>query len=212
MDLNTPFFKTPGGAIVILSVVLTGVALAWNNIHPTKRQQAALPAQKLTVNADSLQRVRDVERFEGIERRLSAFRVEQYTTSAPAAIEGADELQEIGMLIVQAQSDSLFEARAKAWKRQLVSLQSKSFPALRRAWVGHADKIMWKDDIDITGSGTTVTFTGGTFAANRNIADFYEQVSETLLKLRFRRANFKWYKDADEFTYYTIKSVPDTDL
>ena len=71
---------------------------------------------------------------------------------------------------------------------------------------------MWEHDCDVSISGRTITFTAGIFAANANIKDAYQNISDALRDLRFKRCNFKWYRYADEYTYYTIDSKNDTDL
>jgi hypothetical protein len=58
----------------------------------------------------------------------------------------------------------------------------------------------------------TVEFVSGAFAANANIKKIHLDFRETLLKLRFTRVQYKWYKQASEYTYFTLEPPKDTDI
>lgn len=103
---------------------------------------------------------------------------------------------------------------AEKLKKTVQNIQSKEFPILRKEYVKEAKKIMWEHDIDVSGSSNnrTINFTGGIFAANKNIKEFQENTHTILKNFRFRQANYRWYKGASEFTYYKIYEEKDTDL
>jgi len=50
---------------------------------------------------------------------------------------------------------------------------------------------------------------GAIYANNKNKKDSYNLVSEMLKALRFDRANFKWYKYDNDYTYFEIDSLSD---
>jgi len=97
--------------------------------------------------------------------------------------------------------------------RKLVSAeQVRRFPALRAAQARIFDKGMWEADVDVaaTGAGNSnLRLTGGMFAANRNIKEGVEALSDTLGLLRFRRATFEWYRGSEN-TYYDLKPLADS--
>lgn len=101
---------------------------------------------------------------------------------------------------------------AKKLEKGLKSTQKIIFPKLRKNYIEIADRMLWEEDIDVVGSGKTITFIGGTFASNKNIKDFHEQLSEALSQYRFKQVRYKWYKGDDEYTYYTLHSLDDEDI
>lgn len=89
-----------------------------------------------------------------------------------------------------------------------LSDQSKS-KNLNKFRIDYAKKLkdkLWRNNIDVFVSNNNkhINFTGGTFASNANIEDFYNEIKYDLKDLEFKRANFRWYKNADEYQYFTI--------
>lgn len=103
---------------------------------------------------------------------------------------------------------------AQKLKKTVQNIQAREFPILRKEYLKEAKKIMWEHDIDVSGSSnnTSINFTGGVFAANKNIKDFQEKTDYILKNFRFKRANYRWYKGADEYSYYEPFKGKDTDL
>lgn len=104
---------------------------------------------------------------------------------------------------------------AKELEKKVSSLQIKNFPKLRLAYYKIMKDKLWENDIDvnISGSGNTILkLTAGYFAANKNIKDTQEALNEMLTSLRFKQTQYRWYKGADEFTYYTISSLKDAEI
>ena len=97
-------------------------------------------------------------------------------------------------------------------KSHLKKLQIKEFPRIRSEYAKLVDEKLWSEDIDVSKYGTSITFTGGIFASNKNIQDFQSTISSTLSDFRFKRANYKWYEYDDEYTYYTISSPKDSEI
>lgn len=92
----------------------------------------------------------------------------------------------------------------------LVQKQRQAFPAMRASYGQIMDRELWEADTDVIvqgGGNRTVRFVSGIFAANRNIAAFHRNAQETLYRLRFRRAQYEWYRGSD-FSYYTLQ-VPE---
>jgi hypothetical protein len=115
-------------------------------------------------------------------------------------------------------SDTALANAAKQIEKRLVPLQQKEFPKLRKAYAESIYQTMWKNDIYVTLSGSrnsTIRFTGGVFASNKNIDEFLSMENDrmwtNLKSFRFKRIEFCWYKGQDDdIVYYTTK-VPSDD-
>lgn len=93
-------------------------------------------------------------------------------------------------------------------------LQTKEFPNLRKQYAEIVARKMWENDIEVWANGTGkkyINFSGGVFAANKNIKDFQTQVREVLNMFRFNQARYRWYKGESEYTYYTIYEGKDSE-
>lgn len=93
--------------------------------------------------------------------------------------------------------------------------QVKNFPKIRRAYYEFAKKTLWENDVDVdlSGSGNTVLkFTGGSFAANKNIKITQEALREMLTMLRFKQTQYRWYEGEDEYTYYKMETLKDAEI
>jgi hypothetical protein len=100
-------------------------------------------------------------------------------------------------------------------QKKVIASQQKNFPRVRKAYYEFIKNKLWENDVyvDISGNGNTVIkFTGGFFAANKNIKETQEALSEMLILLRFKQTQYRWYRGQDEFTYYTIESSKDSEL
>ena len=103
-------------------------------------------------------------------------------------------------------------AKSKELAQKAKSLQIKFFPVIRKNYVAMHKHKMWENNIDIRQNGsTTLELSGGIFANNKNIQDTYEMTREALELMRFKRLNFRWYKGADEYTYYNINGPKDSE-
>lgn len=125
-----------------------------------------------------------------------------------------DQLREYSTVVVKYEysNNDKVASKAKQLRKLLEKKQKEIFPRLRKEYARIIDNKMWEHDIDVTSTGTSITFIGGIFAANKNKSEFHSTVQDVLSLLRFKRANYKWYKYDDEYTYYSIPSPADTDL
>jgi len=100
-------------------------------------------------------------------------------------------------------------------RTKVVSLQKKEFPILRKEYGKIVANKLWENDIEVSANGAgykIINFSGGVFAANKNKQDFQTQVQEILKLLRFSQARYRWYKGADEYTFWNLSSNKDTDI
>lgn len=99
--------------------------------------------------------------------------------------------------------------------KYLKRLQVKEFPKIRADYAKFLKKMLWEENIVVSNYGTgksTLQFTGGIFASNKNKKEFQSTLHQTLTDFRFKRTNYKWYKGADEYTYYKIESEKDSEI
>jgi hypothetical protein len=99
-------------------------------------------------------------------------------------------------------------------EKELINLQIKQFPIFRKKYAEISKEEFWRNNIDVScfGKGnSTIQYTGGLFANNANKQDIQDRLSGMLNKLRFKRVNYKWYKYDDEYTYYTLESLKDSE-
>lgn len=86
---------------------------------------------------------------------------------------------------------------------------------MRKSYLDHIKDEMWRNDIDVSIEGkskTTLNFTGGYFASNRNKEEFQTLQQDMLELLRFKRVNYRFTKYDDEYNYYDVKSPKDGDV
>jgi hypothetical protein len=97
----------------------------------------------------------------------------------------------------------------------LRSKQMQFFPVLRDAYGPAMRAELWEADGWAQTKGTgyrTVSLVSAIFAANTNIKETQETMREQLLMLRFTRAEYRWYKEAREYQFYTMSAPSDSEL
>lgn len=96
----------------------------------------------------------------------------------------------------------------------MIQKQIAAFPAMRAGYGRIKGKAVWENDMEITvqgGGNRTIRFIAGMFAANRNIAQFEQDVRSPLSQMRFRRTQYEWYRGS-EYTYYTLEVPQDSEV
>jgi hypothetical protein len=71
---------------------------------------------------------------------------------------------------------------------------------------------VWEHDVLVTTGGEanrTLRLTSVMFASNSNIAQIQRTVHDPLELLRFKRVEYRWYRGADEYTYYRVETPTD---
>jgi hypothetical protein len=111
-----------------------------------------------------------------------------------------------------ARHDAAVQKAAATLREKIAVLQVREFPKMRRAWAQAANREMWEHDVTVSAIGaraTTLNLIGGTFAANHNIRTTEDALSRVLQRLRFRRTQYRWFRDASEYTYFTYTTPDD---
>jgi hypothetical protein len=112
-------------------------------------------------------------------------------------------------------TDAKIKKLGKDLETKLIQLQVKEFPKMRADYGKLVGKTLWEHDVDVAvfgSSNSTIEFTGGVFAANKNIKDAQTAIQDMLKQLRFDKANYKWYSGADQYEYYDIESSKDNEI
>ncbi|MBK6932475.1 MAG: hypothetical protein IPH12_17095 [Saprospirales bacterium] len=167
----------------------------------------------LVVNTDSLEK----ERWNELESELNEFQLRDYIDGELTPMNGVGQLQFFAERVNKAldSGDSLLVERAIGWRSKLSKIQGHAYPQLRKAWAKTLGDKLWRDDIEIRNFGVgydKIEFIGGTFAANRNIEAFQNELHLAFADMRFKRIQYKWYKGADEYTYFSVSSKSDSEL
>lgn len=103
-------------------------------------------------------------------------------------------------------------ALVKDLEKKLSASQVKNYPKLRKAYFEMIKPKFWEEDIyvGLAGKGnTTLKLTGSVFVTNKNIKASQETLHEMFKMLRFKKVEYRWHKEQDEFTYYTVASEND---
>lgn len=101
---------------------------------------------------------------------------------------------------------------AKKVENVLKKVQIKEFPELRKSFIKMTASVLWKEDIYVYGNGSTIKFSGYYYSANRNIEQNQSTLKDQFYRLRFKKSEYRMYKDQSEFTYYKIPSKKDDEL
>lgn len=100
-------------------------------------------------------------------------------------------------------------------KSKVQRIQKQEFPKMRENYADVVAELMWKFDIYVTATGSRnqyINLSGGLFATNKNKLDFQNQLIEMFELLRYSQSRYRWYKEADEYTYWTIYEGNDSDF
>lgn len=115
----------------------------------------------------------------------------------------------------EASDDEDIQKLAKQLKTKVKRVQTREFPILRKNYTEVFAKKMWEEDITVSSNGTGhkyINLTGGIFAANKNKKKFQETIHKTMHNFRFNRVAYRWYKEQNEYDYYTVYEGKDSDL
>lgn len=224
-------FKALGRLALLVLVMIVAIRLAntGNADKPNESAErdavlAAMPSQdRVDVEARRLSEERAelasyVDRLDLEIESIPAINPSTYTESIASINAGVVLIGAWAMVYEQGASLKLDEEDEKK-RQKFRSLASKKqaqmLPVLRDAYGPLMRKQLWEADGSARTFGPgfrTIEFVSGAFARNANIKKIQEQMRETLLMLRFTRAEYKWFKQASEYTYYTLEAPRDSDM
>ncbi len=111
--------------------------------------------------------------------------------------------------------DAGIKKLGKGLKDQIAKVQANEFPIMRKAYRKLLHDKLWVNNVETEISGSTnsiITFTGGTFANNKNKQDAQDALHDMLRLLRFKQSRYKWYEGDDRYTYYEMKTPKDGEV
>lgn len=111
--------------------------------------------------------------------------------------------------------DAAAQQKRQRFRELIIRKQTEMLPRLRDAYGPAMRRQLWEADGSARTFGPgyrTVEFVNVAFARNANIRDIHNEMRENLLILRFTRAQYKWFREASEYSYYTLEPPLDTEL
>lgn len=131
---------------------------------------------------------------------------------------------QMGLVLFAAYADIIKEGKestdeenkklADQLEKKVAARQTKEFPTLRKRYAEVAGEKLWESDVYVSTSGannSVINLTGGLFASNKNIAETQKTLIDILTQFRFKEVRYRWYKGADEFTYYKLETPKDSE-
>ncbi|MBI6629744.1 hypothetical protein [Pontibaca salina] len=104
------------------------------------------------------------------------------------------------------------EAARQDFRVHLSQQQAELFPKIRDAYGPALRRELWEADgwaRSHAAGFRRLEVVNPLFAANRNIADFHKKSRETFLQLRFTRIDYKWFRQASEYSYMSLEPPAD---
>lgn len=202
--LGTLFCLIIGGA-------LSGGTQQKETIINKDTTQTEVNKHVVVINQDSIDAAKRKEDLEWALKSLEeVFKIENLTD----VVAEITILEKWRKLADSALNDGDNAVLAKQLKTKIIATQKKEFPKMRQLYAKTLADKLWEHDVYVTTSGqgnTILNLTAAYFAANKNIKEMQGSLLEMATKLRFTETRYRWYKGADEFTYYKIESLKDTE-
>jgi ribosome-binding protein aMBF1 (putative translation factor) len=214
---DRPFYKKKR---FLIPAVLIGIGMIGSQLDKKGKIENAITS---AANASSTKKDDSnspEKNKEQLKRELASFD-KPYDNSS---YQGTIESVQMGLVLYAAYANIIKEGKestdeenrklADQLQKKVTVRQVKEFPILRKNYAKVAAEKLWESNIYMTTSGdnnSIVNLTGGLFANNKNIAETQRTLLEIFTQFRFKEIRYRWYKEADEFTYYKIDSPKDSD-
>lgn len=175
-----------------------------------RRDSIALVEKKLAIE-------KEIERLKNELNSIKSFNGNEYRDEITSLTLEVALFSTWGKMAVEAKNHENLKIQklGKDIDLNLKSLQLREFPKIRANYAKILKNKLWEENIEVQNFGsrkTTLQFTGGLFAYNKNKKEFQTTLSQTFSDFRFKRINYKWYEYDDEYTYYTIDSDKDSKI
>jgi hypothetical protein len=213
-------------SIIMGLVIIVGMATSCSNYSENSKLNSDSLVKASTAKADSLK----VEaRKKEVKDLIGRLNIIEYTF-APGALDGSSYRSSVEKITNELRLfnywrmdfDSVekidtgdYAKTVVKLRKQLMKLQKQEFPQIRKAYAEIIAGTMWEYNIYCTASGngyTVLNMTGGDYASNSEIKKTQATIRSFVTRLRFKEVRYRWYKGADEFTYYKLESSPDDDI
>ncbi|WP_439491183.1 hypothetical protein [Blastomonas fulva] len=93
--------------------------------------------------------------------------------------------------------------------RELGSKQAGLLPAMRRRYAEALDAKLFRQDVRVTVSGSTLKLVGRMFVRNANVEDTQTVLAPVVNRLRFRRVEYRWNSQIGDSLYYDLTPPSD---
>lgn len=165
----------------------------------------------ISLNQKLINSIKDIKTFDNSHRNKLEGKELVFSLELECAVfESYSNLIHEGLTSENKENQKL----ATELKKQLVALQIKEFPEMRKAYKEAIYNVFWENnvEVDLLDKTKTLQFTGAIFANNKNKKQIQESYSEMLNLLRFKKIIYKWYKGEDEYTVYQMNTLSDSEL
>lgn len=217
---KSPSF-TNGGRIAITTVIIIVLLTQFGKPERDQSDKASstTPTQTITKNEPEISEADKLK--EQLKREIASFE-KPFDNSAyretVANLQIEVVLFSVWASIIDKGENSTDEENKKlaaTLKSKVSARQIKEFPKMRESYGKAAAEKLWESNIYVTTEGATdaiINLSGGLFASNKNIAETQRTLSEIFTQFRFKEVRYRWYKEADEFTYYKLETPKDSEI
>jgi len=191
-------------------------------IDDAKQAEIVRNAELKEAERQAAARDEDIQNYLNMMARemadLKSFDVSEFTSDVEEINKAALLLNVWTMLYEegkQYEDEPAVKAKHDDYRRQIVSTQQRMLPALRDAYGPAMRRLLWEADGSARTIGKgyrTIEFVSASFARNMNIKTTHQEISDMLKMLRFTRAQYKWFKQATEYSYYDMEAPSDQTL
>ena len=196
-----------------------------NNVNPecidTEKFTVDMYRREIISTINSINRKKDIE---AIKTMTSSICEMNYFDKFHASDYKNDMLKEVGVfkeywkvitdVKTAYKSDEEIMSLVMKLQNEVVRVQKREFPILRKQYAKILSKNLWIEDIDVYCGGsrnTVISFYGYWYATRENVSDTQNKESSYLKQLRFKKSIYYWCRGFDPTHSYNIDSPDDGD-
>jgi len=212
---------TDGNKLAIAGVIIIVLIILFGTPEKDQYDKANSTALTQTITKEVPEVSEEDKLKEQLQREITSFDKPFDNSSYRNTVEGIQ--MEVVIFSVWAgmigkgenSTDEENKKLAASLKNKVTAIQIKEFPQMRKSYAKAAAEKLWESNIYVTTEGATnaiINLTGALFANNKNIADTQRALTDVFSQFRFKEVRYRWYKEADEFTYYKLEPPKDSEI
>lgn len=220
-----------GGFVLMMIIAVAFPATSPERLAEIESQRAAERENEAAVQAEQLAETETQRAAEALNKVTSHIEQLDREIASMPDVQASSYTSDVasintGLLLIGAWSllyeegenlelDDDAKRKRQQFRELLVRKQAELLPKLRDAYGPAMRQQLWEADGSARTIGDgyrTVEFVSATFARNANIKQIHTEISENLAMLRFTRAQYKWFQQASEYTYFALEPPKDTDV
>ncbi len=182
----------------------TSSTLTVNRIFTPEEKEA----QITTIKKKLTKELEGIRKFDGSKYRGS---IDLLTVEVVGFSAYADLIKQN-----QGNPDSSVKLLAQQLKNELVKLQVREFPLIRKNYTEVISKSLWEENgkAKYYGVGNkNILIISSLFANNKNIASLQQSIESILNHFRFNKVSYKWIdSEYAEYSYYDLQGTKDSDI